>query len=43
MQRRNGDTDVEKQLVDTVGEGKVGQMEKAAQTYTHHMRKIDSW
>ena len=35
LQRRNGDTDVENQLVDTVGEG-MGRMEKVSSTCIHY-------
>ena len=44
--RKEWDTGIEDGLVDTVGEERVRQMEKVAQTYIHcctAMWKIDSW
>jgi len=36
LQGRNGDTDVEKRLLDMVREGARGQMEKVASTEIHY-------
>ena len=41
MQGSKGHTDTVHRLVDTVGEGEGGQMERAAQKHAHYIRRVN--